>query len=176
MYVSDNDIVLKTLEQCELNEAVELFNCSEDMCYATGVRCPVAYKELFVFLNKQMNSKEEFLLGVFLPIVNQFVNEPTLKLVGIISGKLTGGKLWIKMLAILPAYRGVGIGSRAIELMFDYSMSVYKTQEVFLSVAKTNRQGMKFWSNHGFVEKTRVSKTLFGENEPSEVVIMRKWL
>ncbi len=175
-YVSDNHIVIKTLEKRELNDAVGLFNCNEDICFATGLKCPVTYKELFDFYNEQMDSKEDFLLGIFLPGENQFSCGQEKKLVGIISGKLTGDKLWIKMMAVLPEYRGKGFGSRAIRLIFEQLMLIYKTQEVFLSVIKTNSGGMRFWSRHGFVEITRVRKTLFEEKGLSEVVIMRKHL
>lgn len=168
--------MLKTLEQSELNEAVGIFNCSDDICYVTGIKCPVTYIELFEFYNEQTRSNEDFLLGVFMPEAGRLSCEPANKLIGIISGELRGSKLWIRIMAVLPEYRGLGLGSRAIRLIFEYIMPAYKIQEVFLSVIRTNSKGMRFWSRHGFVETASVRKELFEEKELSEIVIMKKRL
>jgi len=175
-FLTDGHIVVKNLDSSELYAAVGLFNCSRDMYFATGIKDTVTYRDVLDFYKRLAGSNEDFILGICLLQADCCPFNPAGKLVGIVSGKLSEDLLWIRMMAILPEYRGSGLGSRAAGLIFEYIASIYKAREAFLSVLGANTGGLQFWVRQGFVETARIRKALFNEMEPSEVVIMKKRL
>lgn len=173
---NDGVIVFKPLERRWLDTAVELYNCSGDIRYATGITSPVSCLELSENLDRLEASKNEFLAGIFITASNNISHECQSQLAGVVSGILHEKTLWIKLIAVLPKLRQMGIGTRTTRLLFQYSKVCYGTTEAFLSVIEKNDVGVRFWFSQGFSEAGRFIKVLFDGEQPYEVVIMHKRL
>jgi len=173
---SKGGIFLKTLERSRLDTVAELYNCSRDIRYATGIAGPVSSMDLDERLFKLNASENEFMIGIYKYNLNKTSIKHELQLAGLISGYLQGKTIWIKIIAILPKYRRLGIGSKSAELLLHYFKAIYGTVEAYLSVIEDNSTGMLFWLNQGFSEAARISKELFDFEQPYKVIIMYRKL
>lgn len=171
-----NGILLKTLERSKLAAVAELYNCSRDIRYATGIKDSVSYMEIDKRLFKTENNKFEFLTGIY--IQNSNLTEAGIKtqLTGLISGVMRNKTVWIKTIAVLPEYRRKGIGSRSANLLLQYFKTGFGVSEAFLSVIRENSAGVLFWLNQGFSQIFRFRKKLFDMEKQYEVIIMQKRL
>lgn len=172
MKAGDHVITLKPLDQSRLVTATKLYNCSDDIRYATGIVSPVSCFELAEMLERIQESKNEFLAGIYIADAYLETFDCQAQLAGVVSGILQGKTLWIKLMAILPQLRRRGIGSRSSGLLLQYSKAYYGTTEALLSVISKNDAGMRFWHRQGFTEAIRFNKALFNGEQPYEVVIM----
>lgn len=173
---SGNGILLKSLERSRLDAVTELYNCSRDIWYATGITDSISCMELDSRLFSDDNGNNEFMAGIYVRNTSLPTSDSSLQLIGLISGFIQNKTIWIKVIAILPQYRRKGIGSRAARLLMQYFKAGYGAAEVFLSVIKENGTGMLFWLEQGFSESFRFSKKLFDMQAPYEVIIMQKRL
>jgi len=173
---SGNGILLRTLERSKLAAVAELYNCSRDIWYATGITDSVSCMDIDERLFNPETDKNEFMTGIYLQNPNLTASDRQIHLAGLISGFIQNKTIWIKIIAILPQYRRKGIGSRSAKLLLDYFKAGYGAVEVFLSVIKENSTGMLFWLDQGFSESVRFSKKLFGREKRYEVIIMQKKL
>lgn len=164
----DDVVSLIPLTKSFLKEAALLYN-SSDMRYATGYAEDVTVEQLACIQDHIGSSENEFISGIFIKSSSEIS-----RFVGIVAGMLQGNELWIKLLAVLPAFRNAGIGSRAIGLTFQYFKEIFSTTVAFVSVAEKNMQGLSFWTKQGFSQVGSLYKTLFGENQMYKVVIMKK--
>ncbi|MEN6316097.1 MAG: GNAT family N-acetyltransferase [Clostridiaceae bacterium] len=173
---SGNGILLRTLERSKLAAVAELYNCSRDIWYATGITDSVSCMDIDERLFHPKTDKNEFMTGIYLQNPNLTASGRQFHLAGLISGFIQNKTIWIKIIAILPQYRRKGIGSRSAKLLLDYFKAEYGAVEVFLSVIKENNTGMLFWLDQGFSESVRFNKKLFGREKRYEVIIMQKKL
>lgn len=176
MKANDGVILLRPLDRSRLDTAAELYNCGCDIWYATGIFSPVTCLELADKLDRLKTSQNEFLTGIFLSQSNHASGDYQSQLAGVVSGVLKNNTLWIKLIAILPQFRHMGIGSRTVRLLFQCSKACYGLTEAFLSVIEKNDTGVCFWLKQGFSESGRFHKTLLDDEQPYEVVIMHKRL
>lgn len=153
-----------------------IYNCSGDIRYATGITSPISCLELSEKLDRLAESKKEFLTGIFTTDTKHESIDGSSQLAGIISGVLYDKTLWIKLMAVLPRFRHMGIGSRAAGLLFQYSITCYGATEVFISVIEKNAIGRRFWRSQKFLEACRFNKELFDGEPPYEVLIMHRRL
>ncbi len=166
----DDVVSLIPLTKSFLREAAFLYN-SSDMRFATGYAEQVTEERLTCYLDHISSCEREFISGVFIKSASGIP-----QFVGIVTGMLQGNELWIKLLAVLPAFRNAGIGARAIGLIFQYFKEIFHTVGAFVSVAEKNTKGLRFWTKQGFSEVGSLYKALFGENLEYKVVIMSKRL
>ncbi len=175
IFAEDSFIVIKPLDERKLGDAVLIYNCGSDTRYATGVEGSLSIRELSSLLKRIKACDNEFIAGVFSKAPDTGA-ENALRFVGICSGLMNAGALWIKQLSILPEYRRRGIGARTAEMLFEYAVRSHNVHEVFLSVAEKNAAGLCFWRKLGFCEAHRVEKVLFDEKLPINVIILQKKL
>jgi len=166
----DDVILITPLTKSFLKEAVLLYN-SSDMCFATGYTEQVTQEQLASVLDHISSCENEFISGIF---IRNTSGSP--RFTGIISGMLQGNELWIRLLAVLPAYRHTGIGAGAIGLTLQYFKEIYHVGCAFAAVAEKNGPGLRFWKKRGFSEVRSLYKELFGENQKYKVIIMNKRL
>lgn len=176
-----------------LKQAALLYN-SSGMCYATGFTNEVSEDQLALMLHQICSRDNEFVSGIFStsdsgteddagiagdPAIvgaSDTANASGTQFVGIVSGVLQENELWIKLLAILPSFRNVGIGTRSISLILGHFAKSFNVTNVFVSVVEENNGGVRFWTKQGFCVTDILYKALFGENHKYKVVIMNKRL
>jgi len=168
----DDVILLIPLNKSFLREAALLYN-SSGMSFATGYTEQVTEEQLSYLLDHISSCENEFISGIFIKSTSGSPHDTPL-FAGIVSGMLQGNELWIKLLAVLPAYRHAGIGARAIGLTLQYFKEIFHTGGAFVAVAEKNAQGLRFWAKQGFSEVRSLYKELFGENQMYKVIIMNK--
>lgn len=174
--VGGGGVLLKKLDRSRLNTVAELYNCNCDIRYATGITNPVSYLELSERLYKPEASKNEFLTGIFIPESNHAGIDRQPQLAGLVTGVLQDKTIWIKLVAILPQFRRIGLGSKSTSLLLHYCNVCFSTRDAFLSVIENNNIGVLFWLNQGFTEAGRFNKKLFDDEQHYEVLIMYKRL
>lgn len=175
IHVTDNYIYLKSLERNQLERAAELYNCSSNIHYATGICRKVHVREIEEKLTLIEATDNEFIAGIH---INSFNMDDRCQLVlaGLISGELRDNSAWIKLILISPEYRNNGFGSRAVNMLSDYFKNRFKVTEVFLSVVRENTKAITFWMNNGFSILKSMRKSIFNEQYPEQIVIMYKKL
>jgi len=177
-----DDILLKPLDGDQFEIASRLYNCGSDIRYATGINGFVTTSVFSEKLGSLEANPNDFMTGIFIVDTKNKSTDGKSKtncrliFTGIASGVLQGKTLWIKLVIILPQFRSMGIGSRAMKVLFQHSKENYGVTEAFLSVVEKNVIGLDFWNNQSFAEVGRFYKILFEEEQPYEVIIMRKKL
>lgn len=173
IHVTDKCIFLKSLESNQLERAAELYNCGDDIRYATGICRKVNVHELAEKFALIEASENEFFAGLY---INRLKEDGRCQwvLAGLISGELKNSSVWIKLILISPEYRNNGFGSRAVKVLLDYFESFFKVREAFLSVVRENTKAINFWMNNGFSILSSMRKSVFNEQYPEQIVIMHK--
>ncbi len=173
--VAEKCIILKPLERNQLERAAELYNCSSDIHYATGVFGEVNLQELTKKIALIEASENEFIIGLH---VNKPEDDGTCQsvLAGLISGELQDSSLWIKLILVSPEYRNNGFGSMAVKALLSYFQSFLKVREAFLSVIRENTKAINFWMSNGFSVMKSIRKNVFNDQYPDQIVIMHKKL
>lgn len=183
----DDVVTLIPFNESFLKEALLLYN-SSDIRYATGFADEISEDQLALMLHQICSRDNEFVSGIFTTSASGTVGDLGtvgasniasalgIKFVGFVSGVLQGNELWIKLLAVLPSFRNVGIGTRSIRLILGHFAKSHNVTNVFVSVVEENNGGVRFWTNQGFCVTGILYKALFGENHKYKVAIMNKRL
>lgn len=74
------------------------------------------------------------------------------KFLGFITYALCGGQLWINQLFVEEKARGKGVGSKLINIAFEYAK---ENGSDFVYLETMSFQGVEFYFKHGFVEDWR---------------------
>ena len=172
----EGSILLKSIHRSQINTIIDIYNCTEDICYATGIRGSVTHTELAGRFGKFGVNKKELIYGIFmedaLHIPPQYAEKP----LGVFNSVLHNKTVWIKTLVILPQFRNRGIGRRTVATMLQYTGSYYGIMDVCLSVLEENTSAIRFWDRQGFTELKRFNKILFEDQQLHKVIIMHKKL
>lgn len=161
------------LDDNRLQDAVRIYNCGDDTRYATGQDGDFSILEMSSLFKRINASDNEFIAGIYIKAPGN-EEDTMMRFTGLCSGVLQARAMWIKQLSILPEYRRRGIGTRTVDILLKSVMRSHSVREVFLSVAEKNTAGLCFWRKLGFSETHRIEKVLFGEELPSNVIIMQK--
>ena len=162
----NDEIVLKNIERHQLKEVLDWYNMSEEYGYATGKDGPVSLDILVGKYKKIIESENDFFLGVHYLYDN--------KLVGIMSGRLSGKLLWISLLAIACEYRCRGFGSMSVKLLMGYIKQKRLASKVYLTVAEKNIQGRNFWFKNGFFDLRRIEDHTMFDGSKYNVIVMEQ--
>lgn len=174
IYSEDSGIIIKPLDRNSLADAARIYNCN-DTRYATGLEGNLSIHELSTLFEHTKASENEFLNGIYVRAPGS-TGVNILQFAGLCSGILDASSIWIKQLSIMPESRRKGIGTKTAEIILKYAVQSKSVPDAFLSVADKNTAGLCFWKKLGFTEVRRMNKVLFGENFPSSIIIMQKFL
>ena len=97
-----------------------------------------------------------------------FVAEEAGRAVGTVMGGYDGHRGWIYSLAVLPAYRGAGVGRQLVDAVVT-ELASRGCVKVNLQVTGANRGVVGFYEKLGFSVEDRVSmglKLLKGDSDP----------
>lgn len=79
-------------------------------------------------------------------------------------------------LCLLPAFRGKGMGSQAIELAADFLRTTWDVHKIILSVRSDNKPAIGCYSRLGFQECGAYKKHFFYAGHRHDVLLMEKFL
>jgi Acetyltransferases len=164
--VQNNIVVLKNIEQNQLESVRYWYNMGEYYRFATGIDTPVDIGMLETRFAKIEGNNCEFFLGIHSLHEN--------RMIGVVNGRLNGNILWIKVLAIGLEFQGKKYGSISMELLIDFFKQYYNVSEVYLAVAERNTRGHKFWMTNGFIDLKHVNDKVLFDGNKYNVIIMQK--
>lgn len=166
--IQNNIVSLKDIEEIQLESILNWYNMSEDFRFATGMESPVSLEILANKYKQTADSEYEFFLGIHSLYEG--------KLVGILTGKLTGNILWINIMAVGLEFQGKGYGSISLDLLLKQIIKGNDVREAYLAVVDKNVKGRGFWLRNGFSDIRQVDGKVIINGEKYNVIIMKKRL
>lgn len=154
------------MERGSLYRVLDWYNAGEGYRYATGTGGRVKLEALEDKFDAIDDNDREFFLGIY--------RCPDNELVGIITGRLTGSAVWIKLMAVALEHRGLGLGSCSANLLLEHMREIYHAADCYLSVVEKNESGRKFWLKNGFSEISRLANPKLIDGLEYDIIIMHK--
>jgi GNAT superfamily N-acetyltransferase len=172
----DSIIVLKSFSCNNFQDAVMLYNSGSDIRYATGMDEFVPTSEVMSRLGFAGPDDNSFAAGIYLRNGQGIHGESDAMFIGMVSGIVSGSAVWLRQLSILSGHRRKGLGSRTVQLVFEYLKQYCQVMAAFISVVGENLPGLCFWKSLGFIEISSMEKELFSGSRRHNVIIMQKKL
>jgi ribosomal-protein-alanine acetyltransferase len=102
-----------------------------------------------------------------------FVAEVAGRICGFLAARHTGGEVEILNMAVDEPNRRQGLGSALLTAAFNEAQSRH-TQEIYLEVRESNRQGIAFYEMNGFIRTGK--RTGYYRDPVENAVLMKKKL
>ena len=154
------------MERGSLYRVLDWYNAGEGYRYATGTDGRVKLEALEDKFDAIDGNDQEFFLGIY--------RCPDSELVGIITGRMKGSAVWIKLMAVAMEHRGLGLGSCSAALLLKHMREMHNATDCYLSVIEKNESGRKFWLKNGFREISRLEKHKLFNGMEYDIIIMHK--
>ena len=140
--ISDN-FYIKSIDKTSINKIYSIYRNSNDFKYATGFFQPIEHKQFSYSISQFIQRKNVFFLDIRLN---------TGETIGLIKGVILirDNIVWINSIVIDTPYQRQGYGKKVVELLEEYFSNVCSARKIYLSVFKTNTQGLNFWEKCGF--------------------------
>jgi RimJ/RimL family protein N-acetyltransferase len=151
----DDTLCIKTIEKEDFTMLLEWYNQIDKYKYATGLDSPISLEQLNEKYLETLVNTQEFYLIIYLKGENIKI--------GNIKGHMGYNKpnqCWITSMLIDENYQSRGLGTKAINLLFDYLKNRLSINDFYASVMEENKMGVHFWLKNGF-KKVRVAKDFF---------------
>jgi ribosomal protein S18 acetylase RimI-like enzyme len=159
-------MTLRNMERGSLYRVLDWYNAGESYRYATGTDGHINMEALEDKFEAIEVNDLEFFLGIY--------RCPDNELVGLITGRLTGSAVWIKLMAVALEHRGLGLGSRSVILLLEHMREIYYATDCYLSVFEKNESGKRFWFKNGFMKISRLEKPKLIDGLEYDIIIMHK--
>lgn len=78
-------------------------------------------------------------------------------------------------IALLEPYRGQGIASAALKILFEYSIEVLHIHQLYCHVPVGNKESINLFSSNGFAQSGRLKDWLYGSESYQDVILMQKF-
>ncbi len=140
--MGNDNLEIKTIDKNSFKNIYSIYSAS-DFKYATGVFESMEYARFMDEISRFIQKKDVFFLDICLP-----QGEP----IGLIKGSVIEKNrlLWINSLVINTPYQKKGYGRMATLLLESFFKQKYLVEKIYLSVFKSNKAGMDFWSECGY--------------------------
>lgn len=109
--------------------------------------------------------------GIYSPYDVYFVLEQEERILGYCNLRVLAGEGEVQRIAVLPAWRGLGLGRELMEAMVDFAR-VQKASAITLEVRAGNAAARKLYESYGF--KAEAVRKGYYRNPEEDAIIMWK--